>query len=76
MAKGNYYEDVTHVVNISTNVGKGCEHCDELIGMDSFTESINHYIKKHGYKLLHVGTETSADSVGKPWHSVVAVLGK
>ena len=30
-----------------------------------------------GYKLLHVGTETSRDRDGNPsWHSTVAVLGR
>jgi len=35
---------------------------------------IQHYLD-HGYKLLHVGSETSHDDEGKPWHSTVAVVG-
>ena len=75
MATKNYYDGVTHVVHISTNIGTSCKHCTQQVGLDRLAESINHYIKKHGYKLLHVGTETSHDQVGKPWHSTVAVLG-
>lgn len=76
MTSKNYYEGVQHVVYITTNVGTGCEHCSEQIGLDRLPESVNHYIGQHGYKLLHVGAETSHGSDGKPWHSTVAVLGK
>lgn len=75
MTKKNHYEGVKHVVYISTNIGTGCEHCKEPIGTDQLAQSINHYIKKHGYKLLHVGTETGHADSGL-WHSTVAVLGK
>jgi hypothetical protein len=54
----------------------GPEHCDFRIGLDNFAESINHYINDHGYKILHVGQESSWDSEGSPWQSTVAVLGK
>jgi hypothetical protein len=37
-------------------------------------KEIQHYLE-HGYKLLHVGQETSYDDDGKPWHSTVAVVG-
>jgi len=68
------FAEVNHVVHISTNIGTGCEHCSESIGTDRFAESINHYINEHGYKLLHVGQETSEGSAGL-WHHSVAVLG-
>jgi hypothetical protein len=42
---------------------------------DDLSDRINHFIEAHGYRLLHVGTETSHDSNGNPWHSTVAVLG-
>lgn len=29
-------------------------------------ESINHYINEHGYRMLHVGTETSRDDEMRP----------
>jgi len=74
-------EDVKRTTTISSNIGRGCDHCDEWIGApvgghdDGITDSINHYISAHGYRLLHVGTQTSHDMDGKLWHSTVAVLG-
>ncbi len=77
MAAQNYYQGVKHVVHISTDVVSPCEHCGKWdridIGLD---ERVNHYVKQHGYKLLHVGTETSHDDKGNPWHSTVVVVGK
>jgi hypothetical protein len=67
------------VVHISTDVLTSWEHCAERIGdlhSPRLAESINHYIQQHGYKVLHVGTETVHDDEGKPWHTTVAVLGK
>ncbi len=46
------------------------------MGDHKLAESINHYIEMHGYKLLHVGTETIHDDQGEPWHTTVSVLGK
>ncbi len=74
--QASYYQGISHVVELSTNTGTRCEHCSTGVGLDKFTESINHYIGQHGYKLLHVGTETSHDDGGKPWHSTIAILGK
>lgn len=76
MTTQNYYEGVNHVVHISNDEGKSCEHCDFRVGTDNFAESINHYISAHGYKLLHVGQQTSRDSMGNPWQLTVALLGK
>ena len=74
-------KDVKRTTTISSNIGRGCEHCDEWIGApmqggrEDITDSINHYITAHGYRLLHVGTQTSHDMNGELWHSTVAVLG-
>jgi len=46
------------------------------MGDESFAESINHYMDKHEYKLLHIGSECDTDTEGKPCHHTVAVLGK
>jgi hypothetical protein len=70
------FEGIKHVVHISSSVGQACEHCNENIGSDRFAESVNHYIEKHSYRLLHVGTETDRDDEGHPWQQTVAVLGK
>jgi hypothetical protein len=48
----NYYEGIQHIVFISSNIGTHCEHCGTPIGMDNFADSVNHHIKKHGYKSL------------------------
>ena len=70
----------THVVHLSTNIGKTCEHCTFWTGAGAdehnLAESINHYIAQHGYSLLHVGTETTHSDDGGLWHSTVALLGK
>ena len=76
MTTKNYYEDVSHIVYITSNVSKGCEICAFPIGGDKFAESINHYIEKHGYKLLHAGSETIPDMMGNPFHVTVALVGK
>jgi len=70
------YEGICHVIHVSTDIGTHCEHCAEWIGSERLAKSINHYIEDHGYKLLHVGTETTCDDGGKPWHTTVAVLGR
>ena len=75
MTTQNYYEDVKHVVHVSSDEGKSCEHCDFRFGSD-IAESINHYIDDHSYKLLHVGQETSRDNMGNPFQITVALLGK
>lgn len=65
------------VVKVSSNEYGTCTFCSEVInGENNFVGGVNHYIKVHGCKLLHVGTETLADDKGGPWHTTVAVLGK
>ena len=76
MASQNYYEGLQHVVHISTNIEKPCEHCTIQVGGERLADSINHYIEQHGYKLLHVGTETGIDMNGNTSHSTVAILGR
>lgn len=75
MATENYYKGIGHVVHISTNSSMPCEHCRER-GSYGFADSVNHYLQQHGYRLLHVGTEWSADMDGKSCHHTIAVVGK
>ncbi|HXT69381.1 MAG TPA: hypothetical protein VN700_06490 [Vicinamibacterales bacterium] len=70
------YEGITNVVEISSNIGRGCQHCDQFVGLEKFAESITHYITKHGYRLLHVGTQSELGDDGKPLHHTVAIVGK
>jgi hypothetical protein len=76
MVSDNIYMDISHVVHISTDIEKSCEHCSFPLKSDKFAESINHYIEQHGYRLLHVGTETVRDYEEKLCHISVAILGK
>ena len=76
MTTQNFFEGITHVAHISTDEGKKCEHCDFFVGLENFAESINHYIKEHNYKLLHVGQQTSRTSDGDIFHLTVATVGK
>ena len=67
---------VAHVVYLSSNTGGGgCPHCEDGPPYDSDVGvGINHLIK-HGYKVLHVGQESSWSHEGQLWSSTVAVLG-
>lgn len=77
MKTENYYKGVTHVVSLSTDEGKKCEYCSFYCdGPSNFAEAINHYVEKHEYKLLHIGTDTTHGNDGSPWHNTLAVLGK
>ena len=70
-------EQTKRTTEISSNINRGCEHCRESVGPSNdggITDSINHYINEHGYRLVHVGTQTSHGPDGKPWHNTVAVL--
>lgn len=67
--------DVSNVIHVSTNIGRGCPICsDKFLGLEDFADSVNHCLS-HGCVLLHVGQETSRDDEGHLWHSTVAVLG-
>lgn len=73
MAEKNNYQGVTHVVTVTTKEDRHyCSECDKEYYFDS---AVNHYIGKHGYKLLHVGTDTVTTAVGLK-HNTVAVLGE
>ena len=69
-------DDTKRVVSISSNITTGCGHCGKPVGgPDELSASINHYIEAHGYRLLHVGTETIHGPDGQPWSTTVAILG-
>ena len=60
----SYFAGIEHTIYISTDISTGCEHCAERVGGDKFAAPVNHYIEKHGYKLRHVGPETTDDRDG------------
>ena len=69
-------EAITRVVKINANSEGSCQCCSKRIGGSHlFAESINHYLKDHGYKLLHIGSEATEDRHGEPCHMTVAMLG-
>ena len=71
----NTLETIQKVVWVSSDSGEGCHYCDSQLGLDvRIDEKINHYIG-HGYKLLHIGTETKQEDKGQLWYRTVAVLG-
>lgn len=66
---------IKSVVQVSTSRGGACpEKCGENFDPDTFTRSVNHLLSQHGYKVEHIGQETSWDSDGRPWQSTIAVL--
>jgi hypothetical protein len=71
-------EHVKRTTEVSSDLSRACEHCGQLIGGYAFyslTDGINHFIEKHGYRLLHLGTRTQRSKDGQPQHREVAILG-
>lgn len=72
---------VNRTVQIFSQIGCGCDHSGESIGGafsgddGAIDGSINHDVEAHGYRLLHVGTQTTRDNDGNVWHNTVALLG-
>ncbi len=75
MAPVSYYEGIKQVIYLSTGENSACQIC-EGSGQMNFEEAINHYIQEHGFRLLHVGTQTSHAGRGDLWNDTVATLGK
>ncbi len=68
-------DPVARVTKVSTNQSRGCEHCSYSISYEDLPGAINRYISAHGYKLLHVGSETITSHDGTPRHTTIAMLG-
>ena len=75
MTAQTYYEGITHIVELSSDPSNNCDLCSFRI-RSNIAESINHYIKEHGYKLLHVGQQTSRDQDGNLFQLTEALVGK
>ncbi len=69
------YDGVKGIVEVNSDTWQSCELCDFYIKGDQFSEAVNHYISKHGHRLLHIGSRTTGDEQGGPWAMSVAVLG-
>jgi hypothetical protein len=62
------------VIYLNTNTLTSCQACNfSFNDWYDLGKQIQHYIE-HGYKVIHVGQETSRDNEGNPWQSTVAVL--
>ncbi|HEY2881750.1 MAG TPA: hypothetical protein VGJ15_04940 [Pirellulales bacterium] len=71
------FEGVERVIAVRSNIGDRCKVCDAPIGFSNngFTDSINHYITEHDFRLLHIGTETEGGENNSLWQVTVAILG-
>ena len=68
-------QNISHVVQLASDTKKGCEYCREPIPYGDGAELgewINHYLEKHGYKILHIGTDFGFGNSER----TVAILGK
>jgi hypothetical protein len=67
---------IEFVVRISSGEGAECEECSKFVdGSKRFARGVNHYLRRHAYKLLHIGSEAGTDYDGKPCHHTVAIVG-
>jgi hypothetical protein len=65
-----------HVVHMTSGSDQGCPHCPgEAPPSKDWRAAVEHCIQRHGYRLLHVGTETTTAADGSLRHATVAVLG-
>lgn len=77
MEHQNPLHDIAQVVHISSNVTMGCPVCTKFtLRAENWQDSVNHFLKTHGWKLLHVGSEWSEDMKGESIHFTVAVVGQ
>ncbi len=52
------YENITHVIQFDSDTVNNCKNCSYSPKVeDDLSDLINHYMKKHSYKLLHIGSE-------------------
>jgi hypothetical protein len=72
-------DDIKHIIHITTWHEPFCEFCEDQHSrkrLHSLDFAVNHYIEKHGYKLLYLGQETNIDQQGNFLNCTVAVVGK
>ena len=70
------YDGIKEVIQLTPNTAvKRCESCNYL--PKDFADAINHYLSTaHGYKLLHIGTQSALYDSNSVFHDVTAILGK
>jgi len=70
----NIYEGIKEVMQITPDDVTRCEPCDYL--PENFADTINHYLSYHGYRLLHIGSQSSPYGKGNVVSDIIALLGK
>lgn len=69
------FDDVTTVTQWRSDTSPvRCPDCGQTFECEDIGKAISHAIG-HGYRLLHIGTESQRASEGL-WHSTVAFIGK
>ena len=74
MTADNLYAGIKEVMQITPDSISQCETCRYL--PKDLADAINHYLSHHGYKLLHIGSQSGTDSSGNIISDVIALLGK
>jgi len=75
MTTDHHLKGIKFIVRLSTDEIKQCKHCATPVGGDNFEDGVNHYIKCHGYKLLHMGSETVRDFEDNLCNTTIALVG-
>lgn len=70
----NIYHGIKEVMQIDPDHISRCEPCGYL--PDKFADAINHYISNHGYKLLHIGSQSALVDGKNLVSDILALLGK
>ena len=70
----NIYNGIKEVMQITTESITQCQPC--LYLPKNLADAINHYISNHGYRLLHIGSDSGTDSEGNIVSNIIALLGK
>jgi tRNA U54 and U55 pseudouridine synthase Pus10 len=76
MSSSSEYVGIKKVVQISSGTLEACMVCaDSLNATEDFSGAVNHYLDTHGYRLLHIGQQTSRVDEGLR-SDTVAILGQ
>ena len=70
----NIYKGIKEVMQITPDTICQCVPCIYL--PKDFADAINHYISHHGYKLLHVGSQSRSNGPLNVNSDIIALLGK
>ena len=64
-------------IELRSGVFKSCPECGGAeTHMDASMEQKINHVLSHGYKIQHIGQETTDSSSGDLWQVTVAILGK